>query len=258
MKKILITVVLISSVCSLQAQKQIRDESLANQQERMVFKQWDRSRFTPTSGFLGLNPYYWLTWGLHPNYPKSDLRPLALLGPQTQRLSAVGGMQRTDKNYELESDSLRQTALAQFTGISGLLSATDPLWVIYYSRQFKELLDFDRERMLSALPLGARRKLLASGSVDWYTGELGILAERLEAARTVTLDRGARIMSYHRLLLEYKKMQAFWADKVIAAGRDAERSKVRSVLKGQEIKIESWTPDSDVGIAKEILRKRKY
>jgi len=258
MKKILITVALIAVICTVRAQKQIRDESVTNQQERMVFKQWDRSKFTPTSGFLGLNPYYWLTWGLHPNYPKTDLRPLALFGPQTQHLSAVGGMQCTDKSYELESDSLRLTALAQFAGVSGMLSATDPLWVIYYSRQFKDLLDFDRERMLSALPLGAREKLLASGSVDWYTGELGILAERLDAARTVTLDRGARIMSYHRLLLEYKKIQAFWADKVIAVGREAGRLKIRSALKDQEIKIESWTPDSDVSIAREILRKRKY
>lgn len=258
MKKIFSTVVLIAAICSVHAQKQIRDESLTNQQERMVFKQWDRGKFTPNSGFLGLNPYYWLTWGLHPNYPKTDLRPLALLGPQTLRLSAVGGMQRTDKNYELESDTLRQTALAQFAGISGMLSDTDPLWVIYYSQQFKNLLDFDRERMLSALPLVIREKLLARGSVDWYTGELGILAERLDAARAVTLDRGARIMSYHRLLFEYKKLQAFWADKVIETRREAKRSKIRSNLKDQEIKIESWTPDSDVSIAKEILRKRKY
>ena len=40
----------------------IRDIHIANQQERMVFKQWDKSKFTPSKGFLGLNPLYWLTW----------------------------------------------------------------------------------------------------------------------------------------------------------------------------------------------------
>ena len=90
--KNLFTVLLLCTVITAKAQKQIRDESIVNQQERMVFKQWDRKKFTPTSGFLGLNPYYWLTWGLHPNYPKTDLRPLAPGGVQSLRLASVTGM----------------------------------------------------------------------------------------------------------------------------------------------------------------------
>ncbi|WP_230383744.1 zincin-like metallopeptidase domain-containing protein [Pedobacter endophyticus] len=53
-------------------QKKITDKHITYQQERMVFKQWDAGKFTPKSGFLGLNPEYWITWALHPNYPKTD------------------------------------------------------------------------------------------------------------------------------------------------------------------------------------------
>ncbi|MDQ0640154.1 hypothetical protein QF042_003719 [Pedobacter sp. W3I1] len=256
--KNLFTVLLLCTVFTVQAQKQIRDESIVNQQERMVFKQWDRKKFTPTSGFLGLNPYYWLTWGLHPNYPKTDLRPLATAGAQTQRLVAVTGMQQTDRNYELQSDTLAQTSLLQIAGISGMLSATDPLWILYYSRQLKGVTDFDPGEAMAAVPQMAREKVISSGGLDWYKREVAILSQRLEAARTTTLERGARILSYHRLLAEYRKISALWADKVIAAAREPARVKVRQNLNDQVVKIDGWTPESDVWTAKEILNKRKY
>jgi len=259
MKNLLfISMMLLCIITTAQAQKQIRDESIVNQQERMVFKQWDRKKFTPTSGFLGLNPYYWLTWGLHPNYPKTDLRPLGPAGTQTQRLGAVTGMQQTDKNYELQSDTLAQTSLLQVAGMSGVLSATDPLWILYYSRQLKGVTDFDPGRALAAVPQIAREQVIADGSLDWYTREIAILSERLEAARTTILERGARILSYHRLLAEYRKISALWGDKVIAAAREPARVKVRQELNSEEMKIDSWTPESDVRTAREILNKRKF
>ncbi|RZM19717.1 MAG: hypothetical protein EOO88_37285, partial [Pedobacter sp.] len=118
-------------------QTRIRDESMVNQQERMVFKYWDRAKFTPTSGFLGLNPYYWLTWGLHPNYPKTDLRPLSATGHETIRMGLEAGMQSADKNMELDSDTIRNVALDQISGHAGLFSDADPLWLLYYSGQFR-------------------------------------------------------------------------------------------------------------------------
>lgn len=40
------------------SQKAIEDKAMRYQQERMVYKQWDKKKFEPTSGFLGLNPYH--------------------------------------------------------------------------------------------------------------------------------------------------------------------------------------------------------
>ncbi|MEH3115748.1 hypothetical protein [Pedobacter terrae] len=259
MKNLLMVWMLLTTMLvSARAQKQIRDESIVNQQERMVFKQWDRKKFTPTSGFLGLNPYYWLTWGLHPNYPKTDLRPLGQAGTQNQRLVLVTGMQQTDKNYELQSDTLAQTSLLQIAGMSGMLSPTDPLWMLYYSRQLKGITDFDPGKLLASLPQIAKVQIIVNGSLDWYTREIAILSERLQAARTTTLERGKRILSYHRLLAEYRRISAMWNDKVIAATREPDRVKIRQDLAGQQVKIDGWTPESDVRTAKEILNKRKY
>lgn len=258
MKKLLILCWLWLAFFFASAQKQIRDESMANQQERMVFKQWDKGKFTPTSGFLGLNPYYWLTWGLHPNYPKTDLRPLGLAGPQTQRLAAVGVMQKTDKNYELQSDTIASVALVQLAGMSGALSSADPLWLLYYSRQLKGVTDFDAGELSASLPPQAREKIISRGMLDWYVGEINILGERLQAARTTTLERGARILSYHRILLDYRKLQGIWTEKVLAAARAPALEKTRANLNTQGIRIGSWTPEADIRIAKEILQKRKY
>ena len=116
------------------AQEEINDQSLRYQEQRMVFQQWDQNKFTPTSGFLGLNPYYWLTWGwFYPNYHKTDLRPLSATGPQTQRLALVGTMNSIDNSYKLQSDTVRNTALSQIANQSGALSDADPLWIVYYN-----------------------------------------------------------------------------------------------------------------------------
>src|SRR3546814_5216435 len=87
------------------------DKHIVHQQERMVFKQWNRDKFTPKKGFLGLNYQYWLTWAWHPNYPRTDRRPLSFTGPQTLRLRLVAAMKNTEEAYKKHADTLRNTAL---------------------------------------------------------------------------------------------------------------------------------------------------
>ncbi|RBQ08965.1 hypothetical protein [Pedobacter miscanthi] len=240
------------------AQKSIRDESMVNQQERMVFKQWDRSKFTPTSGWLGINPYYWLTWGLHPNYPKTDLRPLGGAGPQLQRLALTGLQRDADRSYELHSDSLGNVATEEILGHSGLLSSADPLWILYYGRQLRPVTDFDPMLALNGLPAGTKAKLISEGSYDWYKGEMDILAERLDLTRKSNQDRGARILSYHGMLMDYRKLMGIWSTRISTAGRFISQERIRNKLKAQQTRIEKWNENSDVEIAREVLRNRKY
>jgi hypothetical protein len=240
------------------AQKSIRDESMVNQQERMVFKQWDRSKFTPTSGWLGINPYYWLTWGLHPNYPKTDLRPLGGAGPQLQRLSLAGLQKDADRSYELHSDSLGNVAVEEILGHSGLLSAADPLWLLYYSRQLRPVTDFDPLLALGGLSAGTKAKLISEGIYDWYNGEMKMLAERLDMTRKSNQNRGARILSYHGMLMDYRKLMGIWSTRVSTAGRFISQGLLQKKIKAQETRIEKWNGNSDVEIAREVLRSRKY
>src|ERR1700759_5156321 len=95
------------------AQSVIKDQAVDNQEQRMVFQQWDQNKFYPKAGFLSLNPYYWLVWGLfNPNYHKTDIRPLGPNGPQTQRLALVGVQNTEDNKYKLHADTVRNTALS--------------------------------------------------------------------------------------------------------------------------------------------------
>ena len=195
------------------AQMVINDQSVIYQQERMVYKQWDQNDFTPTHGFLYTNPLYWMTWAWFPNYHKTDLRPLAPAGPQSQRLALVAAMQNTDNAYKLQADTLRNTALSEGINYSGLLSGTDPLWSLYYSKGFKPLLNQQDGQVMNGVSVTVQKYLLSSGTCQWYLDESHSLIQRLQAARSMTLDRGARILAYHRMLAEYRKLSASWETK---------------------------------------------
>lgn len=249
---------LVASISFCHAQKSIRDESITFQQERMVFKQWDRSKFTPTSGWLGINPYYLLTWALHPNYPKTDLRPLSISGPQTSRLSFTGAMQSFSRNAETNSDSLARVAEEQIYSHSAFLSDADPLWMLFYSRQLKPVIEFEGTEIFKQLPENIRSQFIEDGTWVWYSEQLNEIAQRLNFSRTSDQDRGTRMLSYHRILLEYRKVQALWSSKVAAAQRNIQQRKIREKLVGREIDIPKWQPQTDVEIAREILRTRKY
>lgn len=240
------------------AQRAIEDEAIRYQQERMVFKQWDRGKFEPGSGWLGINPYYWLTWGLHPNYPDTDRRPLSTWGPQTQRLGLVGAMNNTSNAYKLEADTLRNTALLEIGNYKGAVSAADPLWILYYSKELKPVLEYNSAAILASIPASVRGKIISEGLYDWYKNELDVLKERINGAKSANMDRSSRILAYHRLLREYRTLAATWATRTAGAQKKMNLSLQQQKVKKAEVNIGSWTSNSDVEIAREVILKRKF
>ncbi len=239
-------------------QMPIRDRHIAHQQERMVFKQWDKSKFTPGKGFLGLNPLYWLTWGLHPDYPNTDLRPLSSSGLQTKRLALVVAMHNITKQYKMHADTLRSTAFSEAINYSGLISDADPLWVLYYRHEFAPLLNQGVLVSLDDLPLEEKEYLLRNGIYEWYLEEFAILSDRLRAARTTTLDRGSRMITYHRLLSEFRKLNAIWETKKANATKFLAMTKSSSNIKSRNQALpENIAIQSDKEIADKILSKSK-
>jgi hypothetical protein len=258
MKTILSVCLYCLLIQQVSAQTSIKDESIAYQQERMVYKQWDKNKFTPTSGFLGLNPYYWLTWGLMPGYKNSDLRPMSASGPQTQRLGLVGTMSSVDENYRKEADTLRNTSASEIANQAGAISEADPLWLLYYSKELKPVLNFSEATVLGPLPVKVREKVVGEGFYNWYAKEVQMLAERLNGARTANMDRGARITAYHRMLLEYRTLAATWATRVSSVVMTMQMTAGQKTVKSNQVPIERWTPDADVRIARAVLQARKY
>lgn len=238
--------------------KRQTDKHIVHQQERMVHRQWDRKKFTPTSGFLGLNYQYWLTWAWHPNYPKTDRRPLSGAGPQTLRMGLVLAMQQTDEAYKKHADTIRNVAVIEALNYSGLVTQTDPLWLLYYRREFGSLTDGMHTDPLAGLSPDVGDYLRNKGLLEWYTGERAELKERLEATRSTTLDRGSRILAYHRMLMEHRKLLATWEAKKNYASKFLSLSKSRDRLHDGRSDLPEFSGGrSDVQIADEILKRTR-
>lgn len=236
------------------AQSVINDESLRYQQQRMVYQQWDQNKFTPKAGFLSLNPYYWLTWGLfYPNYHKKDLRPLSATGPQTQRLALVGTMNTVDSKYKLQSDTVRNTMLSEIANQSGVISDADPLWLLYYQKQFKPVLNYSAATLLAGLSPQVSAKLVSEGTCSWYSGELDRLKQRIQGAHTSDMDRGSRILAYYRLLQEYKKLSGVWAIRTASAAGFLSLGQKQQQLRSYQTGVPDWTPQTDIRIANQVL-----
>ena len=231
------------------------DKHIVNQQERMVFKQWDRKKFTPTGGWFGLNPNYLLTWAWHPNYPKTDLRPLSAAGPQSQRLLLVAAMKNTEEAYKKHADTLRNTALTEMAGHAGAVSAADPLWQLYYRNEFRPLTE-GTDPLQGSTP-EVRDYLARTGVLDWYHEESAALAERLDGARTTNMERGSRIMAYHRLLAEYRSLLSTWETKKQRAKLYLGLSRTNRNVRESAQPIAAPPGRSDIQIADDILGKSK-
>lgn len=259
MKKIVVLITGLIFAARLSAQTEVQDNAVINQSQRMVFQQWDQNKFYPKPGFLSLNPYYWLVWGLFdPNYHKTDLRPLSVNGPQTQRLAMVGVLNSTDNDYKLQSDTVRTTAESQLASQSGLLSDADPLWLLYYRQQFQPLLNYSAATVLGPLSPQVSAKLVSEGTYNWYTDELDRLKERLNGARTTDMDRGSRIMSYYRMLREYNHLSSVWGVRTSSAQMTLDMARSQQQVKSPNVPISNWTPNSDVEIAQKVLLNAKY
>lgn len=258
MKKYLLIALLSLLTLAVSAQRIIRDRHIVNQQERMVFKQWSKSKFTPTSGFLGLNPNYLLTWAWHPDYPKNDLRPLGPVGPQTQRLAFAAAMQNAENAYKLHADTLKNTAVTEAVNYSAIFSTADPLWMLYYRHEFEPLLGQQDDELLSNVPKKERNYLVRTGVYDWYLEESAGIRERLDGAMNTTVDRGSRILAYHRLFLEYRKLNTAWEAKKQYARKFLSLSESAGKMKSREQPIvQSQGYRTDQQIADDILRKSK-
>ena len=259
MKRLAILFALCFVLSASFAQTIIKDDAVDNQTQRMVFQQWDKNKFYPKKGFLSLNPYYWLVWGFFDsNYYKTDRRPLSASGPQTQRLGLVGTMNGIDNRYKLQSDTARNTALSQIASQMGLLSDTDPLWLLYYRQQFNPLLNEDYSSLLAGMPARVSSRLLSEGSFTWYTTELEKLKERLNGARSADMDRGSRIMAYYRLLKEYRDLSGIWSIRTSTANTTLDMEDRQKALQSSSVPVPNWMPASDVEIARKVLQNAKY
>jgi len=197
-------------------QMAIHDRAVVAQQERMVFKQWDRSRFLPRPNrVLGVptNPNWLLTWAFHPDYPGLDRRPLSPAGEQTQRLGWAAAMKVSSDYYKKQADTLHNLAAREMIRISGALSGTDPLFLLYYKEELSPL-DNIEDQAFQTAPEPLKEYMTWTGAYDWYLENMQSLAERYGLAKNLDMERGQRLLMYHRIMLEMRKLLDNWKYKL--------------------------------------------
>jgi len=219
MKKLYLLVGCLFVFISANAQKKITDKAIIHQQERMVYAQWDDDKFDPEWSWWKPSSWtaYAMTWLLHPNYKDTDRRPLKAGGEQTQRLALATAMQVTSDYYKKQSDTLRNTALAEFTNYSSTVAFADPLYQMYYKKELKPL-DNIVENAFTGVPANVVLYMAESGAYNWYLTEMNSLLDRYKLAKSVDIDRGQRILMYHRIMLEHRKLAETWRHKLDMAG----------------------------------------
>lgn len=260
MKKVILITALISLCWSEFAfsQMKIMDKAIRHQQERMVYKQWDKNKFTPSTKVFGvqINPLWYTTWGLHPNYIKKDHRPLGPIGPQTSRVALVKNLRTIETQYVTESDSLRTIVINEFARNSNL--TPEPLWELYYKREFKDLLTPDVSKYMDGLSPEQKAFLVDTEYWQSHVNKMAELKERLEQGRDQMADRGNRLIFYHRILKEYRQAMDWWgSNKAHAPKALAAKNKIQE-QKTNPNPFGNWTADSDKVIADKVVRQFRY
>src|SRR5690606_5272560 len=190
----------------------IHVRAIVAQRERMVYKEWDRNKFYPNPNrILGVptNLLWYMTWALHPNYPKTDRRPLSPQGEQTQRLALAAAMSITSDYYKKEADSIQLASAKELARISGTFSEVDPLYQLYYKNELKSL-ENAGEEAFDDVPIAVQAYLQETGALDWFKAEMERLAERYQLAKKLDMERGQRILMYHRILQEMRQCLSRW------------------------------------------------
>ena len=241
----------------IHGQTPIYDKTVVAQQERMVYKEWDQDKFYPRPNrILGIptNPNWFLTWALHPNYPKLDRRPLSPSGEQTQRMGLAAAMKISSDYYKQHSDSIKHIAAKEVARISAAFSPLDPLYLLYYKNELSPLEDIEAHAFPN-IPVSVKVYMQDNGGYDWYLNNMKMLAERYGFAKSLDMERGQRILMYHRLMLEMRTLLSNWTHRLSLAGRMLDFREAFEMNGALKTNLE-YASDREEGILNEIINSR--
>lgn len=264
MKKsyILILFFLIGLSSYSQPIKRINDPHIRAQENRMVYKKWGNFLPNPDYNFFGIqtNFHYTMTWGWfapaqNRRYRNgSDIRPLGPKGEQTQRMLSNTLLNDVTEKYREESDEIGKTALSELYYYSGLFSSVDPLWNLYYKIELANVIDYDKSKKLSN-NLETVKYLKDTGVTEWYQGEMERFQDRLVGAFKTNMDRGDRILNYHRIMKEYYLVKGKLGQHLTMASTMIKLNKrSQTQNSGEDIKNAVWGNKTDRDIMQEVLK----
>ena len=259
MKTVLFILICFLFSWTASAQMAIHDRAIVAQQERMVYKEWDRDKFYPKPNrILGVptNLLWYMTWALHPNYPKTDRRPLSPQGEQTQRLALAVAMSISSDYYKKEADSIQLASGKELVRISGTFSEVDPLYQMYYKKELKPL-ENAGEEAFDDVPIAVQTYLQETGAFAWYQEEMERLAERYQLAKKLDMERGQRILMYHRILQEMKQFLSRWQHQIHLSQQVVEFKSLKSHVPIEAESPARWKELDDQKVIERIIKNRE-
>src|SRR5690606_18546807 len=134
------------------------------------------------------NPHWFLTWALHPDYPKLDRRPLSPAGEQTQRLGLAAAMKISSDYYKQQADTLKNLAIREMARLSAALSGTDPLYLLYYKKELSPLENIEVHAFQFS-SAEVKDYMLENGAYAWYLENMKSLKERYGFAKAQDMER---------------------------------------------------------------------
>lgn len=196
------------------AQKNIRDKASEAQEKRQVYLEWGDWRPRPNR-VLGVptNPAYYTVWQWSPTNRRyrrgQDIRPLKADGEENQRNLLNWQLRENAEKLRKETDIQKDLNLNEFAHITSVTSTVDPLYLIYYKKRLKKLLEV--QDYLSFLLeyfsdmnsfSSSQRKIIE----DMYD-EFEVLQEKLSVSHGANMDRGKRFINYHEIMLDLRKLE---------------------------------------------------
>ena len=101
------------------------------------------------------------------------------------------------------------------------VSEADPLYLLYYKKELKPL-ENPGEEAFDDVPTDVQDYLQDTGALDWFQKEMERLAERYQLAKKLDMERGQRILMYHRILQEMKQCLGRWQHQIHLSQRVVE------------------------------------
>jgi hypothetical protein len=270
MKKVFLIFCLIPAISF--GQKALRDDAMRAQERRQVFEKW--GDWNPKAKyFLGVqtNPMHTLVWGWgadlrgarNKSYKKgADIRPLKANGKQTLRLAALEQQRLITDQIVKESDVIGKMAESEILYYSKASAKLDPLYLLYFKKTLKPIAEFSTGKLQGECGSTEVYTFLNEiGVIDFHTREMNILKSRLDGLFSVNIERGQRIIMYHRLLADYRRERETWDNHIKSTktfldmkNKNAYRSSKDSNYKG----FNGTQEDRDRQIARQIIEEVRY
>jgi len=140
--------------------------------------------------------------------------------------------------------------------ISGAFSEADPLYQLYYKKELKPL-ENPGEEAFDHVPTVVQAYLQETGALDWYQEEMEGLADRYQLAKKLDMERGQRILMYHRILQEMRQCLSRWQHQINLSQQVVEFKSFKSQVPSEAGSPTRWKERDDQTVIERIIKNRK-